>query len=89
MEDGKWIWPEGERNRRFDSHTGWETCQWLGLWHRSYLDNWVQRCGDEVAAANWFKNTRKMQKLGKLAIEGCGRLWKLAKGMRMKGKASK
>ena len=89
MEDGKWIWPESERDRRFDSHAGWETCQWLGLWHRSYLDNWVQRCGDEVAAANWFKTTSKMQKLGKLAIEGCGRLWKLAKGMRMKGEASK
>ena len=62
MEDGKWIWPECERDRRFDSHAGWETCQRLCLWHRSYLDNWVQHYGDEVAATNWFKTTSKMQK---------------------------
>jgi hypothetical protein len=78
-ESGCWVWPEVERRREVDHQAGWNTCQWYGLWDRRYLDGWVQQLGDVVAARHWFRITAIMQKIGWGAIEGCKKIWGIAR----------
>ena len=78
-ENGCWVWPEVGRRRELDHQAGWNTCQWYGLWDRRYLDGWVQQHGDVVSARHWFRITAIMQKLGWGAIEGCKKIWGIAR----------
>ena len=78
-ENDCWLWPEAERRRAVDHQAGWNTCQWYGLWDRRYLDGWVQQYGDVVAARHWFRITAIMQKIGWGAIEGCKKVWGIAR----------
>ncbi len=39
--------------------------------------------GELVAAARWANITTSMRQLGWKAIEGCNKIWKMAKGLRV------